>query len=205
MEIIAATPSDIDEAVHALAAAFADDAITSYLLEAGPAYPGRVTEFFTLLMRARLALGMPVLLARAPAGIHGGAMGYSTVRAEWPADLAKAWDAFEASVPGLTERLAVYDAIADRYKPANPHYYLGVLGVAPDLQGSGIGKLLLQSFCALSAADPHSSGVYLETAKPSNVPFYKAAGFKETGRGALGAGTLWCLYLPHESRESDSP
>lgn len=200
MDIIAAAPSDIDEAVQALAAAFAEDPITRFLLEPGPAYPARVTAFFTLLMRARLALGMPVLLARTPAGIHGGAMGYSAERADWPKDIAEAWDRFEASIPGLTARMAAYDAIADQYKPTEPHYYLGVLGVAPDMQGRGVGRQLLQRFCSLSAADARSRGVYLETAKPSNVPFYEGAGFVQTGHGALGAATLWCMYLPHAPR-----
>lgn len=197
MPIANAAPDDLDPAVACLAAAFAHDGITGYLLQTGPGYPDRVAEFFRLLMRARLALGMPVLVAREGGQIQGGVMGYSTERPAWPDDISRDWDRFERSIDGLTERLAVYDAVADRFKPAAPHHYLGVIGVDPGLHGRGLGQQLLRAFCDRSAADPASTGVYLETASPTNVGFYESAGFVETGRGSLGDATLWCLFLPH--------
>ena len=41
----------------------------------------------------------------------------------------------------------------------------------PEARGTGTGGALLQAFCRLSAADPRSSGVYLETGNPDNLPF----------------------------------
>jgi ribosomal protein S18 acetylase RimI-like enzyme len=198
MHIAPATPADLEPTVACLATAFADDPITGFLLEAGPAYPPRLTRFFSLLLGARIALGMPVLVARGPAGVAGAAMGYSTAPPPWPSDLAHEWRCFEQATPGLTDRMSVYDAIAERYKPSVPHHYLGVIGLDPDLQGRGLGRQLLASFCALSAADPLSGGVYLETAKPSNVRFYERAGFAVTGQGQLGSATLWCMFLRQE-------
>ena len=200
MKITKAAPFDHDEAIDRLATAFAHDPITGFLLQTDLGSRERVTQFFSLLMRARIALNMPVLVARDAAGIHGAAMGYTTVSPEWPTDLADEWDRFEKAIPGLTDRMAVYEAITTTGEPATPHYYLGVIGVVPDSHGLGIGTQLLKSFCDLSASDPVSSGVYLETAKVSNVGFYEHAGFVETGRGSLGAATLWCMYLPHASR-----
>ena len=127
-------------------------------------------------------------------------MGYTTESPAWPTDIADEWDRFEKAIPGLTDRMAVYEAITATGEPAAPHYYLGVIGVDPDSHGLGIGTQLLKSFCDLSASDPLSSGVYLETAKASNVGFYEHAGFVEAGRGSLGAATLWCMFLPHGSR-----
>jgi ribosomal protein S18 acetylase RimI-like enzyme len=201
MKIAAITPSDIDETLACLAPAFAQDPITGFLLGTGPGYRERVTQFFSLLMRARIALDMPVIVARNAGGIQGAAMGYTTLEPEWPADLAEQWDRFEKSTPGMTESIAAYDEIATRFKPATPHYYLGVIGVDPILHGTGIGMQLLKSFCELSANDPLSSGVFLETANPSNVRFYERAGFMEVGRGSMGSATLWCMYLSH-SRDS---
>ena len=200
MKITAAVPSDVEEAVRCLTAAFAEDPITGFLLQYGPTYRERVTQFFSLLMRARIDLNMPVLVARTKAGIYGAAMGYSTERPTWPAGLTEAWNRFEERTPGLTDRLAVYDDIAAKYEPSAPHYYLGVIGVDPSMHGQGIGKQLLQAFCALSAADKLSNGIYLDTANPLNVSFYESAGFTETGRGALENETLWCMYLPHGPR-----
>jgi ribosomal protein S18 acetylase RimI-like enzyme len=200
MQITPATPADLDEAVRCLAAAFAQDPITGFLLQTGPGSRERVTQFFSLLMRARIALGMPVLLARDTAGIRGAVMGYSTEPPGWPADIAADWDRFERATPGFTDSMAVYDEIAAKGRPMAPHYYLGVIGTDPNLQGHGIGTQLLQAFCDLSASDRLSGGVYLETAKASNLGFYERAGFVETGRGNLGTETLWCLYRPHGPR-----
>ena len=200
MKITTATPSDIDEAVGCLATAFAQDPITGFLLQTSQGYRERVTQFFSLLMRARIELKMPVFVARGARAIDGATMGYSTVRPEWPADLTEEWDHFEKAIPGLTDRMAIYDEVANKFKPPSPHYYLGVIGTDPTSQGSGIGTQLLRSFCEVSANDPLSSGVYLETAQASNLRFYERVGFAETGRGNLGDATLWCMYLPHKRR-----
>jgi ribosomal protein S18 acetylase RimI-like enzyme len=143
---------------------------------------------------------MPVLVARDNAGVRGAAMGYSTAHAEWPRAIMDEWDSFERAIPGFADRMAVYDAVAAKYKPTVPHYYLGVIGTDPTLHGRGIGTQLLKSFCENSASDPLSSGVYLETAQASNLKFYERSGFAETGRGDLGGQTLWCMYLSHGER-----
>jgi ribosomal protein S18 acetylase RimI-like enzyme len=200
MKISPATTADLDHAVSCLASAFARDPITGFLLQADPNYQERVTKFFSLLMRARIALGMPVLIARDNAAVNGAAMGYATVHGEWPSDIAEEWDRFEQTIPGFADRMAVYDGVAARYKPTVPHYYLGVIGTDPALHGRGIGTRLIRAFCEVSASDPLSSGVYLETAQASNLKFYERAGFVETGRGTLGSQTLWCMYLSHGSR-----
>jgi GNAT superfamily N-acetyltransferase len=127
-------------------------------------------------------------------------MGYATAHPAWPKDLSEEWDRFESGIPGLTERMAIYEDIAAKCKPPAPHYYLGVIGVDPNMHGRGVGTQLLRSFCDLSGSDPLSCGVYLETAEASNVGFYERAGFAETGRGSLGGATLWCMYLPKGSR-----
>jgi ribosomal protein S18 acetylase RimI-like enzyme len=200
MNITAASLSELDESVGCLVKAFAQDPITGFLLQPGPGYQERLAQFFSLLMRARLALEMPVIVARSASGIHGAAMGYATAHSAWPKDLTEGWDAFERAIPELPERMAIYDEIAAKAKPPAPHYYLGVIGVHPDMHGRGIGMQLLRSFCDLSQRDPLSSGVYLETAQESNLRFYERAGFAETGRGRLGGATLWCMYLPQGSR-----
>lgn len=196
--ICIASLSDLDAAVDCLAAAFEQDPITRFLLQAGLGYRERVMQFFSLLMRARIALGMPVFVARDGSGVIGATMGYSTVHPEWPSGLAAEWNRFENSIPGCTERMAVYEEVAARYKPPVPHYYLGVIGTAPQRHGLGIGTQLLESFCTAAAGDSLSRGVYLETAQARNLRFYERAGFAETGRGSLAGATLWCMYRPHE-------
>jgi ribosomal protein S18 acetylase RimI-like enzyme len=200
LKITTASLSDVDETVSCLATAFAQDPITGYLLQTGAGYHERVSQFFSMLMRARIALGMPVFLARGDDGICGASMGYSTVRSDWPGDITAEWARFEEAIPGAAERMATYDEVAAKFKPAEPHYYLGVIGTHPKMHGRGIGTQLITSFCQASANDRLSAGVYLETAQEANLGFYERAGFVETGRGKLGQATLWCMYLPHERR-----
>ena len=200
MKISTASLSELDESVGCLVTAFAQDPITGFLLQPGPGYQERLAQFFSLLMRARIALKMPVVVAQGTSGIHGAAMGYATAHPAWPKHLSEEWDRFESAIPELAERMAIYDEISVKAKPPAPHYYLGVIGVHPDMHGRGIGTQLLRSFCDLSRSDPLSCGVYLETAEESNLGFYERAGFAETGRGRLGSATLWCMYLPHEPR-----
>jgi ribosomal protein S18 acetylase RimI-like enzyme len=204
MTVTAAVPSDLHKAVACLTAAFAHDPITGFVLQTGQGYSGRLTQFFSLLMRARLALQMPVLVAQGTSDIHGAVMGYTTLHPAWPADITEEWGLFEKATPGIAERLSAYEEIAEKFKPPVPHYYLGAIGVDPTAQGRGIGAQLLKSFCDRSAADHSSCGVYLETAKASNVAFYERAGFVETGRGMLGSNTLWCMYLTHRAPTSNS-
>jgi ribosomal protein S18 acetylase RimI-like enzyme len=197
VQISDASSADLDDAVRCLAAAFAHDPITGYLLDRGARYQQRVSQFFSLLMRARLALEMPVLVARSDAGICGASMGYSTTHPKWPMDLAREWQEFENSIPGFTDRMAIYDGVASQFRPTPAHYYLGVIGTEPGMHGRGIGTRLLDSFCAVSSGDSSSRGVYLETAQESNLRFYERAGFAETGRGKLGDATLWCMFRSH--------
>src|SRR5690348_15889402 len=117
MKITAASRSDIDEAVSCLATAFAQDPITGFLLQTGQDYRERVTQFFSLLMRARIELEMPVFLARGADGIDGATMGYSTQRPDWSAGLTEEWVRFENAIPGLTDRMALYDEVATKFKP----------------------------------------------------------------------------------------
>lgn len=57
-----------------------------------------------------------------------------------------------------------------------PHWYLWVLGVAPEHQGRGVGGQLLQPI--LAQADRDRLPCYLETESERNVAFYRQHGFK---------------------------
>jgi len=96
----------------------------------------------------------------------------------------------------VAERFEAYERIVTLHRPADAHYYLGVIGVHPSAQGRGAGKALLDGICQLSCADPLSSGVYLETASPDSLEFYYRCGFALAGEGDLDGSPLWCLFRP---------
>jgi hypothetical protein len=51
---------------------------------------------------------------------------------EWPGRLEETYEKFKSEVgPEATERLERYSALADSYRPEEPHFHIGVLGVHP--------------------------------------------------------------------------
>lgn len=62
-----------------------------------------------------------------------------------------------------------------------PHLHLGPIGVDPDAQGRGIGRILMERYC--TETDSRGLAGYLETDRPENVAIYRRFGF-ETRREA---------------------
>ena len=73
--------------------------------------------------------------------------------------------------------------------------FLWQLAVDPPVQRSGIGHNLMER--VLADAEDAELPVYLETAEPANVPYYRSFGFVETGRETLPRGSpLWLMLRP---------
>ena len=69
-------------------------------------------------------------------------------------------------------------AFGDKYHKEDapePHWYTMVLGVDPGFQGQGYGRALLQP--VIDKAKESNTPIYLETAQPENVAFYRKMGF----------------------------
>jgi ribosomal protein S18 acetylase RimI-like enzyme len=56
-----------------------------------------------------------------------------------------------------------------------PHWHFGPIGVEPAAQGRGVGRLLMEPFCA--ALDRAAAVGFLETDEPANVAYYQKFGF----------------------------
>jgi ribosomal protein S18 acetylase RimI-like enzyme len=196
-EIETTEAGDVADAIAMLGDAFVADPLIMYLFRDNPGgVRAGAMEFFSLLLRVRLALDMPALVTRKDGKVRGAAMGYDVSRPAWPDDLAQEWNRFEARVPGFSARLAEYDKICEAHQPEEAHYYLGVIGIDPALQGQGAGKAMLDAFCAASRADPASSGVYLDTANPASLRFYYNNGFELRGESRLDDAPIWCVFKP---------
>jgi ribosomal protein S18 acetylase RimI-like enzyme len=89
--------------------------------------------------------------------------------------------------------------IAERERPAEPHFYLPILAVHPDFQGSGCGRVLLEALQARSERHPRSSGVCLETENPKNVPFYEYIGYRVIARNSYADLEIITLFRSDES------
>lgn len=74
-----------------------------------------------------------------------------------------------------------------------PHFYLTMLGTAPDMQGRGFAGSLLEE--VLSRCDREGWPAYLETSLERNVRFYESRKFAVTGQTALPDGpAVWFMW-----------
>jgi len=85
------------------------------------------------------------------------------------------------------------DKIHKQIMDDKPHWYLWVLGVAPDSQGKGIGSRLIQP--VLDCSDKEQISCYLETETERNVAFYEKRGFEVVSEGEVPGYDLklWSL------------
>jgi GNAT superfamily N-acetyltransferase len=90
-----------------------------------------------------------------------------------------AMTALALRAPRDIRNLSRFGASVDAAFPAEPVWYLQVLGVHPDLQRRGLGNRLLQP--VLTEAERSGVACYLETAEPRNVAYYQRVGFSLIG------------------------
>lgn len=197
MDVRPTTSNDLEPTVQALVSAFASDPLIGFLFAESRDRDTDLAEFFRVLLDVRVALAMPAFTAAEGGQALGGVMGYDTSRPTWTDAQVSRWNHLMATAAGLEPRLAEYEALAERFTPPVPHYYLGVIGVRVEGQGRGVGGALLTAFCALSQNDPGSGGVFLETSSEASLRFYLSHGFELCGEGTLGRTTpLWCVFQP---------
>jgi GNAT superfamily N-acetyltransferase len=86
-------------------------------------------------------------------------------------------------------------AIMEKAHPKEPHWYLAVLGAAPQHQRKGLGGAAMAPI--LDRCDREGIPAYLESSKESNIAYYERVGFKVTGELSLGPGgapNLWPMW-----------
>jgi GNAT superfamily N-acetyltransferase len=96
---------------------------------------------------------------------------------------------------GGSPRLVRAHVWMERKHPKRPeHWYLPVIGVAPEWQGRGFGQALLQPM--LRQCDQEGVPAYLEASTPRNRALYERNGFRcvEEGVYAKSAPPLWRMW-----------
>lgn len=94
--------------------------------------------------------------------------------------------AFGAALPRALRVLHAMDAV----HPAEPHWYLNMVGTDPALQGRGYGGAVIRA--RLRQCDADGLPAFLISSKESNIPVYRALGFAITGKIAIPGGPgLW--------------
>ena len=72
-----------------------------------------------------------------------------------------------------------------------------MIGVHPEAQGRGYGRMLLDAVQALSEGHSTSTGVALDTENPENVPIYEHCGYRVIAETNLEGVPIWCMLRPN--------
>jgi GNAT superfamily N-acetyltransferase len=186
-------PDEIDAAIAVAARALADGPLTIAVvgddLDLNFRY---LRRFFRL--QYKLAPHQRPLVAR----LHGRVIA-STNDLHDGACHASPWmkvrslPALLASRPTVAVRATRWFSDWERRDPGHRrHSHLGPLGVEPELQGRGIGSLVLIEYtCRLDAAGEDS---YLETEKPENVALYSRFGYQVIEEAEVLGVPNWFMW-----------
>jgi GNAT superfamily N-acetyltransferase len=166
-----------------------------------------VALLMELAFEVRHACGCPVLGVRDASGHlvgvaylsrpHDGSSLAAAQGRQGPASVrAKEAEFSERIGATAVARYAAYESAWKQGAPAMPHHYLGVLGVDPDAQGTGVGVRLLDEVSAIVNADADSHGTWLDTENPVNVAFYQRRGFAVAAERRLDDVTIWGMWKP---------
>jgi GNAT superfamily N-acetyltransferase len=121
----------------------------------------------------------------------------SPERKPWPESMEPDFAAFAMRAGDeAIARLGSYAELTTSHRPAVPHYYLTCIGVLPEAQGQGLGRVLLENVYSLSTAHPTSTGVGLDTETPGNVRLYEHCGYHVNGESELGGVNIWYMFRP---------
>ena len=158
-----------------LSAAFADDPVQQWLFEPAADPDAARGRFFRFFVDEYFALGHAYVCHGAD-GPSGAALWAPPDRETLQGARVEALlalvgaDLGDDTIPRLSEL-----ARAAESHPPEPHFYLGILGVAPDHQGEGLGAHLVEPI--LADCDRMGFIAHLESSNPRNIGFYERLGF----------------------------
>lgn len=182
-----------------LAAAFLDDPVWRSV---GPrarrhrALTNRLSFWGSL--RASSRLGARIRLAQTEPGAPVAGATVAFEPGHWPPpDSAFAWElpwGLAAGPLPIARGLRIDRAMRESHVE-HDHVYLWFIGVAPELQGRGVGRELMAELHADS--DRLGLPTYLETGTERNVAFYESLGYEVLGRIAVrGVSPMWRMERP---------
>jgi ribosomal protein S18 acetylase RimI-like enzyme len=167
-------PSEQDAAVGAIVAAFRGDPVAQWFYPDRQQYDEIFPRFVGILAEAAFAHDgvyctedyTAAALWLAP-GVHADEKAVAAI--------------VEATIPKTSQPAVA--ALLERMEqghPNQPHWYLPMIGVAPEKQRHGYGSALLKA--SLERCDAEDTLAYLEASSIQSVPLYERHGFQVVGR-----------------------
>jgi ribosomal protein S18 acetylase RimI-like enzyme len=202
--ILRATVADVPRLARLFAAAFARDPLFDWLTQAGSKRQLALQRFFAWVLERRT-------LPHGETWISGDGM----AAAAWippytqtPLHLAEDLRLLPVllRLTGLRRlpRGAAMAAAMEHAHPQPPYFYLAFIGVAPRMQGTGLGTALLAR--TLARADAAGASAYLENSNPRNLKLYERAGFSVTGevKARADAPPVYAMWRPAKARQGSN-
>jgi ribosomal protein S18 acetylase RimI-like enzyme len=113
----------------------------------------------------------------------------------WPQALHQSFNNLKETLGDeCVRKIDLYEEITGNQRPSNPHYFVEIVGVLNNHQGKGYARQLLQRIQHLSAADPSSNGVFLDTEDVKNVALYQHLGYVLTGESDIEGLHSWHFF-----------
>jgi ribosomal protein S18 acetylase RimI-like enzyme len=168
-------PDEVPRIAQALARAFEDDPVMTWIFPRDAERLTRLERMFSLFLRRiwlrhgecytvdelfGAALWLP------PGEWHLGPLAQLRIVPSTIAVMGRS----------VSRGMAAVQAMEKRHPKEPAHYYLPVLGIEPEFQGRGFGGALLQP--VLARCDRDRMGAYLESSKRRNVALYERHGFR---------------------------
>ncbi len=187
----AATANDLPQVGRALAAAFADDPVWTWLAPRAT-WADRAPGWFATEARLQLEGHGEVLVTDDGRGaaVWSPPKRWRTSPRETVALVLPSLRLFRGRTPRV---LRMVSGLEGAHPAEPPHWYLSILGTDPAHQGRGNGSALVRA--VTDRCDAEGLPAYLESSKEQNVPFYARHGFavREVVRPA-GSPTLWTMW-----------
>jgi GNAT superfamily N-acetyltransferase len=183
---------DVPRIARALARAFEDDPVMSWIFPDDSERLSRLERAFDFYLRN---IWLPHDACFATDRLFGAALWLPPDK--WHVGV---WKQLRL-LPGMIAvngrnlpRLATVLRMIEKRHPKEPHYYLAVLGVEPEAQGRGFGSALMQPI--LERCDRERLPAYLESSKRRNVVLYERHGFRvvEELRLPKDGPPLWRMW-----------
>ncbi len=96
-----------------------------------------------------------------------------------------------------TRRFVQYFNDVQDSLPAKNHRMVSLIGIHPDFQKQGLGKLLLEKIHELTDKDQNSIGLFLDTGNNRYLDFYKSLGYELFAELPLGVIKEFVLFRPN--------
>lgn len=207
-ELRAAGPDDLDAVVDLLTGVFLDDPLMSAIAAAAPDPRAALGHLHRVELAAHYLAADPAVRADSRVDLavdatSGEPLGAALWDAPSSTDVVGPLGPGSEPPPGLdldllggAWELCLADAAqCEAHRPAEPHWYLYMVAVAPAARGRGIGGRLLGH--GLRRVDAEGLPAHLESTTPGSRRLYERFGFRQVAELAgSGLPVYWAMTRP---------